>query len=76
MEYQTTIEINNSIKQIALKPALYKDVALWEITLDGRNHIVKKGENGWEDVTGDVSNNETLYKIGQAIDYLQIKHAG
>lgn len=76
MEYQTTIEINNSVKQIVLKPALYKDVPLWEIALDGRNHIVKKGEDGWEDVTGDVSNNETLYKIGQAIDYLQIKDAG
>ncbi|MBC8054284.1 MAG: hypothetical protein H7Y13_14580 [Sphingobacteriaceae bacterium] len=75
MEYQTTIEINNCIKQITLKPALYMDVPLWEITLDGKNHIIRKNADGWDQSSDSDLNFDLLDKIGDAIDYLRSKDA-
>jgi hypothetical protein len=75
MEYCTTIEINNCIKQITLKPALYMDVPLWEITLDGRNYIIRKSAEGWDQSSDSALSPELLHKIGNAIDYLRIKDA-
>ena len=75
MEYYTTIEINNCIKQVSFKPALYMDLPLWEITLDGKNYLLRKQDSGWCQSSDGALNPEVLAKLGNAIDYLLIKDA-
>lgn len=76
MNYYTTIEIDNCIKNIIIKPALYINTPIWEITMDDKKYILRKGDNGWEQGIDQELSTELLNKIGTAIDYLWIKDAG
>lgn len=51
------------------------EVPLWEITLEGKNHIIRKGSSGWEQSSDSQLNPEVLHKIGNAIESLRIKEA-
>ena len=75
MEYHTTIEINSCNKSIILKPALYKDIPVWEIYLDDRCYILRKNQNGWCQSSDTALSEEELERIGDAIEYIQIKNA-
>ena len=75
MEYYTTIELNDTVKQVSFKPALYMDVPLWEITLDGKNYLLQKNDNGWNQSCDSYLNPELLEKLGCAIEYFLIKNA-
>lgn len=75
MEHHTTIEINNLTKQITLKPALYMDLPVWEVTIDGKYHIIRKNGDGWSQSSDSTLDPEVLHKIGHAIEYLRIKDA-
>ena len=75
MEYYTTIEIDNCVKQISFKHALYMDQPLWEITLEDKTYLIRKNEKGhYVNSDCDLSS-EVLVKIGSAIDYMCMKDA-
>jgi hypothetical protein len=75
MEYNTTIEFDNCIKQVSFKQALYMDTPLWEISLDDKTFLVKKDEQGFH-VSSDCNlAPELIAKIGDAIDYFNIRDA-
>ena len=76
MEYHTTIKIDDTIKNIVLKPALYMDAPLWEITLEEKNYILRKGSRGWEQSCQGNLNTRILNEIGNAIDSLNLREAG
>jgi hypothetical protein len=75
MEYYTTIEINNQINHIAFKPVLYMDLPLWEITLNDKNYLIRKNDEGQYVCTDSDLNSELLHVIGHAIDYSAMKDA-
>jgi hypothetical protein len=76
MEYQTTIEADNCIKHITIKPALYMDLPLWEVTIDDTSYIVRRSQLGYYQCTDSSLSVEILNKIGGAIEVQQIKDAG
>jgi hypothetical protein len=76
MEFNITIQINNIPKVISVAPALYMDNPVWEISMNEQKYIIRKTEQGWEQGSGIELNEEVLKKIGEAIDYSQIKDAG
>lgn len=75
MELYITLEIDNQIQNINVKPALYMDLPVWEISLDGQKYIIRKTELGWDQGSGKGLDEELLKKIGKAIDCSPIKDA-
>ena len=76
MKYFSTIEINNSLKQINFAPALYMDVPLWEITIDDQSYLVRKCRDGNYLSLDDKLNEDVLKKIGYALENFSLKDAG
>lgn len=76
MEFNITIQINNKPQIVTVAPALYMDNPVWEISINDQKYIIRKTEHGWDQGSGTGLNEEVLKKIGEAIDYSQIKDAG
>jgi len=76
MNYQTTINIDNTIKTIALKHALYMEAPIWEVVLDDISYIVRKSSQGWEQTSENSLSDDVLNEIGNAIEGLNLKEAG
>lgn len=75
MELYITLEIDNQIQNINVKPALYMDLPVWEISLDDKKYIIRKTEQGWDQGSEKGLDEELLKKIGKAIDCSSIKDA-
>jgi hypothetical protein len=73
---KSTIQINNKPQIISVAPALYMDNPVWEVSMNDKKYIIRKTELGWDQGSGTELNEEVLKKIGEAIDYSQIKDAG
>ncbi|HEY0054597.1 MAG TPA: hypothetical protein VGB63_04500 [Pedobacter sp.] len=76
MKYFATIEIDNSVKQVEITPALYMEVPLWEVTIDDRNYIIKKCKNGSYLSVDSTLPQSILDKIGDVIESLRLKDTG
>jgi len=76
MAFNITIQINNKPKIVSIAPALYMDIPVWEVSVNGKKCIIRKTEHGWDQDSGRGLKEEILKEIGKAIDYSQIKDAG
>ncbi|MEJ6978936.1 hypothetical protein WG906_00645 [Pedobacter sp. P351] len=76
MELLITLEIDNRIQNINVKPALYMDLPIWEVSMDDKIHILRKTEHGWDQGSDGGLKEDLLKKIGEAIDCSPVKDAG
>ena len=76
MAFNLTIQINNKPQTVSVAPALYMDIPVWEVSMKGKKYIIRKTEHGWDQDSGIGLKEDVLKKIGEAIDYSQIKDAG
>ena len=76
MEFNITIEINNKPQNLSVTPALYMDIPVWEVTINDKKFIIRKTEHGWDQDSEIGLNEHVLKKIGEAIDFSQMKDAG